>query len=370
MSKAMSLRFLLLEDSLLDTELIQAVLTEGNITCELVPVKTGIQFQTALEQNCFDVILSDYSLPEFDGITALEMAQKICPDVPFIFVTATMGEEVAIETLKSGATDYVLKQRLDRLVPSIKRSLREAEERRARQQAEAELHRREQEFRALVENSPDIIARFDRDLRHTYVNPVIEKSTGIPAANFIGKSHAELGMPEEICTSWGEVMRQVLQTGKEGFLEFDFLALDGIRYYQSRLVPEYALDGSIQSLLGISRDITDDKLAEQALRASEAQLRQQKEELEKANQIKDEFLAVLSHELRSPLNAILGWSKLLRTRKLDETTFARALETIETQCQIANSTNRRFARRFPHHSRQINLTSPANRLDAGDRSRH
>ena len=202
------LRLVLLEDSLLDAELSHALLMESGIEYELVHVKTRAEFQTALEQDRFDLILSDYSLPSFDGISALEMAHRLCPNVPFIFVTATMGEEVAIETLKRGATDYVLKQRLERLVPSVQRALREAEERRARQQAE------------------------------------------------------------------------------------------------------------------------------QALRASEAQLRQQAEELQQANRVKDEFLAVLSHELRSPLNAILGWSQLLRSRKFDAATLNRALETIERNAKL------------------------------------
>ncbi len=328
------LTFLLLEDSMLDAELIHVMLTEGGFDCELVHIKTGSEFQREIEQGGFDVILSDYSLPGFDGFAALEMAQQKCPDIPFIFVTATMGEEVAIETMKSGATDYVLKQRLKRLVPSVRRALREAEERRARQEAERELHRREQEFRALVENSPDIIARVDRDFRHVYVNPAIERGIGIPVEKIIGKTNAELDCPKEFYTSCNESMQQVLATGVGCSFEFSFPAPDGIRYYQSRIVPEFAVDGSIQSLLSISRDLTENKQAEQALRASEAELRQQKEELERANGVKDEFLAVLSHELRSPLNAILGWSKILRTRKLDVATVARALETIERNAHL------------------------------------
>ena len=191
--------FLLLEDSLLDAELIQATLAEGGITCELIQVQTGEEFQDKLNSSCYDLILSDYTIPGFDGFAALEIAQQQCPEVPFIFVTATMGEEVAIETLKSGATDYVLKQRLDRLVPSIRRALREAEEIKARQKAEAELHRREQEFRALVENSPDIIARFDTNFRTLYISPAITQITDLLPENFLNKTPEEHNLPEQLC---------------------------------------------------------------------------------------------------------------------------------------------------------------------------
>jgi PAS domain S-box-containing protein len=330
----MSLKFLILEDSSLDTELIAALLLESGIKCELIQAKTRPEFQAALERVSFDLILSDYSLPDFDGISALEMAQQLCPDIPFIFVTATMGEEIAIETLKRGATDYVLKQRLERLVPAVQRSLREAEQRRARVAAETELYRREQEFRALVENSPDIIARYDRELRHLYINPAVERITGLTPQTFIGKTYAQLGFSPEMYLPWEAQIRQVWATKQVCAYEFEFSAPDGMRYLHSRLIPEFAIDGSMQSVLEITHDITENKLAEQALRAREAQLRQQAEELKQANQVKDEFLAVLSHELRSPLNAILGWSKLLQTRKFNADTFNRALETIERNAQL------------------------------------
>jgi PAS domain S-box-containing protein len=328
------LTFLLLEDNLLDAELINALLSENDIVCELLHVKTQAEFQTALEQDGFDLILSDYALPGFDGITALGIAQRHCPDIPFIFVTATMGEEVAIETLKSGATDYVLKQRLQRLVPSVRRALREAQYQRTCKMAEAELYRREQEFRALAENSPDAITRIDGELRYCYVNPTIELATGIPLEKWIGKTVAQIGYPEEFSTTWEAKLRQVFATGFECSMEFDVPSYQGRIYYQARIVPEYAPNGSVQSLLSIARDVTEYKLAEQALRDNESQLRKQKEELERANKIKDEFLAVLSHELRSPLNAILGWSKILRTRNLDPKSFNRALETIERNAKL------------------------------------
>ncbi|HXG10169.1 MAG TPA: response regulator, partial [Gemmataceae bacterium] len=110
------LRLLLLEDSALDAELILVHLREGGLDCDVRRVQTRDEFRQALQQDCPDLILADYSLPAFDGISALKMAHEVCPDVPFLFVSGRMGEEVAIETLKSGATDYVLKNRLERLV--------------------------------------------------------------------------------------------------------------------------------------------------------------------------------------------------------------------------------------------------------------
>src|SRR5205823_6907154 len=106
-------------------------------------------FVQALEKNPPDLILSDYALPSFDGLAALAIAREKCPDVPFIFVTGTMGEEVAIETLNNGATDYVLKTRLSRLMPAVARALREAEDRSQHRCAEQQLRESHQQLRAL-----------------------------------------------------------------------------------------------------------------------------------------------------------------------------------------------------------------------------
>lgn len=138
------LRFLLVEDSRMDRELIEATLLEGGLEFELVQVETKVDFVLALNTITFDLILADYSLPDFDGLSALEMAQNNCPKVPFIFVSGVLGEELAIDILKSGATDYVLKQRLTRLVPAVERALREAQERRDRFLAQLERQQTQQ----------------------------------------------------------------------------------------------------------------------------------------------------------------------------------------------------------------------------------
>jgi PAS domain S-box-containing protein len=137
------MRILSLEDDPRDAELIQGLLEAEGIACEVIRVDTQSTFQASLEGDRFDLILADYTLPSFDGLTALKLAKSAWPEVPFIFVTGTLGEEVAIEALKIGATDYVLKTRLSRLAPSILRALREADERAERKRAEEALRHSE-----------------------------------------------------------------------------------------------------------------------------------------------------------------------------------------------------------------------------------
>lgn len=130
------LRILHVEDSPNDAELIQAGLEADGLSFEAVRVETGDEMIAALKEGRFDLVLCDYTLPSFDGLSALLVAKERCPDVPFIFVSGTIGEERAVECLKRGATDYLLKDRLSRLAPAVRRALREAEEQAARRKAE------------------------------------------------------------------------------------------------------------------------------------------------------------------------------------------------------------------------------------------
>ena len=144
------LRILLLEDNEPHAELVEHFLRDGGLKFQLTRVETREAYVEQLEQHPPDMILSDYALPSFDGYTALAIAKEKVPNIPFIFVTGTMGEEVAIETLKSGATDYVLKTRLARLGPAVHRALRESADRRERQRAEDKLRRSLEQLRALT----------------------------------------------------------------------------------------------------------------------------------------------------------------------------------------------------------------------------
>ncbi|MGH8478324.1 MAG: putative bifunctional diguanylate cyclase/phosphodiesterase [Gammaproteobacteria bacterium] len=135
-----SVRVLYLEDSEADAALVEALLLEGGIACSLARVETAEAFAAALAEGGFHIILSDHTLPSYDGLSALTLARERCSDIPFIFVSATLGEEAAIESLKAGATDYVLKQRLSRLVPAVRRALAEAAARAASKRHAERVH--------------------------------------------------------------------------------------------------------------------------------------------------------------------------------------------------------------------------------------
>ena len=130
-----------LEDSPRDAELVRHRLDERRRVLRHPPGDGKDSFEAALTREPFDLIISDYNLPGYDGITALKQAQATQPDVPVILISGTVGEEQAVKCLQIGATDYLLKERLDRLVPAVLRALQEAETRRTRKRAEAALER-------------------------------------------------------------------------------------------------------------------------------------------------------------------------------------------------------------------------------------
>ncbi|HWA10518.1 MAG TPA: histidine kinase [Opitutaceae bacterium] len=144
------LRILLVEDSVPDVEMIRHILRGAGREVAVTAVETREAFEGELSRHPPHIILSDYSLPTFDGSKALEISKRIAPHIPFIFVTGVLGEEVAIEMLREGATDYVLKNRLTRLAPAVSRALRESEQRREREKAEERLHRSHDQLRALT----------------------------------------------------------------------------------------------------------------------------------------------------------------------------------------------------------------------------
>ena len=223
-----------LEDSPLDAELILASLTDGGIECAVVRVDTRAAFLAALRSGPVDLILADYSLPSFDGIAALHLARDLCPEVPFIFVSGALGEELAIETLKNGATDYVLKHRLERLAPSVLRALREARDRSDRLKAREELRESEERFRLLVESTEDYaIISLDPSGRVLSWNPGAERTLGYAAEEIVGKPFDLFFTSEDIAS--GRPARELYLAEETGRADDEnwLVRRDGSRFWAS-----------------------------------------------------------------------------------------------------------------------------------------
>lgn len=148
---------LLLEDSASDTELCQREFKRTGLDVDLRCVQARNSFETALRELQPDLILSDFNVPGFDGRDALEMALSMHPEIPFIFVSGTIGEDRAVEAMRCGATDYVLKHRLERLVPVVTRALKETTQRRAQRQIEKELQLTRHRLESIIASLDDIV---------------------------------------------------------------------------------------------------------------------------------------------------------------------------------------------------------------------
>jgi diguanylate cyclase (GGDEF)-like protein/PAS domain S-box-containing protein len=188
---AQAIRVLQLEDNVVDAELIRRHLDDGGLNVISRLAGTELEFRRELVDFAPQVVLSDFSLRGFDGLSALEIARTLAPITPFIFVSGTIGEERAIEALKRGATDYVLKDNLRRLVPAIQNALRQSEATRAKELAEQMLRQSESRLQGIIDTSRDWIWECDREGRFTFSSPSIEEVLGYNRYEVLGRLGAE-----------------------------------------------------------------------------------------------------------------------------------------------------------------------------------
>ncbi|HEX7070217.1 MAG TPA: PAS domain S-box protein, partial [Rhodothermales bacterium] len=266
------MRIVHLEDCELDSELIRAHLQSEGIEAEFLRVETEAEFVDALREPV-DLILSDYSLPGWDAMEALHWVRQQRPDVPFLFVTGALGEERAIETLKAGATDYVLKDRLGRLGPSVRRALREARERRDRKSIEESLRESEERFRLMAQTVPSILFTTDPTGACDYVNERFTEFTGLPLEAALGSDWLQTVHPDDLMTLRAR-WKHSLSAGVPFECEYRLRGKDGVyRWFVSRSRPIRNAQGQIAKWFGAATDIEDQKRVEAALRDSESRLR-------------------------------------------------------------------------------------------------
>lgn len=292
------LKILMLEDNPIDAELNEYELRKGGIVCETRRVENRDAFETELATFAPHIILSDFELPAFDGISALIVAQSHSPDVPFIFVTGVMGEEMAIDFLKRGATDYVLKDRLSRLVPAVQRAMEEVAERVERRRAQSALRESEERYRTIVESTGTSMFTLEENGTISFVNNEFERMTGWSAHEVEGRQSMGELLARDAAESESllRYRREVLEGSSGSPLRFETTIVSRTGKVLSLLASMTLLPGTRTSLVSLI-DISKEK-------AYEDELRERAERL-------SEFLVIASHELRQPATIIKGYTATL-----------------------------------------------------------
>src|ERR1700682_6241620 len=272
------LRVLHLEDSPRDAEMVRHKLDVEGVSCDILLAHNKDSFEAALTREPFDLILSDYNLPCYDGVTALKHAQETQPDVPVILISGTVGEEDAVKVLHIGATDYLLKDRLDRLAPAMRRAIEEAETRRTRKHVEHALRQREQTLRENEERTNFALAaarmgvweiEFARN-RLTWSDTMAPVFGHTPdKAPRTTEGFFQLIHPDDRRAAEASVERAIAGE-PDCVVEFRAIWPDGRAHWvHGRAQASYDAGGKPLRLLGIAMDIDERKSIEEQLRQAQ-----------------------------------------------------------------------------------------------------
>jgi PAS domain S-box-containing protein len=269
MNKA--LQVLQVQDSQSDAVLIVGLLGKTGYAVREERIETAAEMRAALAIQTWDVVIADYRLPQFDAPAALAILQEMGLDIPFIVVSGTIGEDIAVSMMKAGAHDYLMKDKLARLGPAVERELEEAQTRQTRRQAEEALRQREALLLAVTEGTSDAVFVKDSQGRYLLFNTAAAAFAGRTSREVLGKDATALFPPEEARrVTAGE--RRVMESGMTQTYE-DLITTGGIlRTFLSTKGPIRDQHGNVIGLFGISRDITERKKSEAALLESKEKL--------------------------------------------------------------------------------------------------
>jgi two-component system cell cycle sensor histidine kinase/response regulator CckA len=345
------MKLLHLEDSTLDAELLDSWLRRAGPRWEIVRVSSREDFVASLDQGGFDVIVSDYRLPGYDGLRALHEARTRRPEVPFVFFTGNLGEARAIEALKSGATDYVLKDgAVERLVPAIERAVREAAERRARAQAEEALKESEEGFHRLFNCNPHPTWVFDVEtLRFLEVNDAAIEHYGYSRDEFLGMRITDIRPSHE-----APLVEEAVAVAKDGTRRF------GAWVHRTRDGRMITVDVAAHDLdfrghrgrLVVAHDITERK-------ELEAQL-QQSQKMDAIGRL----AGGVAHDFNNLLGVIIGYGERL-LRRLPSPERREISEVLKAAEHAASLTRQllAFSRRQVLKPRVLDLNTVVGELD-------
>jgi PAS domain S-box-containing protein len=271
------LRILHLEDDETDHHYVRELLENEGMRCEFRLVKSRQEYEAALKESRYDLIISDYTVPSFDGMHALEIKRRACPETPFIFFSGTIGEEIAVESLRNGAVDYVLKQRPGRLAQAVRRVLHESAEREQLQRVERALKTSEERYRIVTRASNDIIWEWDIAGNSIWFNDSFRKVFGRDAAQLESRWEGWLGMihPEDQPRVTSGLAAVLAQGGTAWWSEHRMRRADGTYgHIFDRASVVYDNEGKPSRVVGVAIDVTERRQAEEKIREQAALLDQ------------------------------------------------------------------------------------------------
>jgi PAS domain S-box-containing protein len=331
-----ALHILILEDNAADAALTQRELRKAGLQFTADVAYNQASYLNALDAHAPDLILADYSLPGFDGLAAVTLARQRFASVPIIIVSGAIGEETAVEALRAGATDYVLKQRLSRLAPVVQRALAEAEQLRQKKRTEEALRQSEEQLRLLIDGVQDY-AIFMLDLEGRVVNWTsgAQRVKLWSADEIVGRHFSAFYPPGDVAA--GKPQRELATAIRDGRYEEEGRRLrrDGsIFWARVTITPVHDPQGKPRGFVKVVRDITDRKAAEDELRAAKLTAERAKAAAEEASRAKDQFLAVLSHELRTPLAPVVAAVSMLQQQWNCDQASRETLEMIRRNVEL------------------------------------
>lgn len=355
------LKILFLEDNLLDVELEVAALEKDGIACKWERVDNRADFLRKIEKS-YDLIIADHGLPSFDGISAVKLLRQRDNDTPLILVSGTVGEETAIDSLKAGATDYVLKDRLARLGPVVRRALREHEEQRQRREAEESLRESQRKYEDLVNSLEGIVWECNAEtFEFRFVSRQAERLLGYPVDQWLADSNFWPDHIHEDDRQWVvETCKQANLERRSHEFEYRMIAADGRVVWLRDIVSVVADNDHPVKARGVMVDITHSKEAEEERKRLEEQLLQA-QKMESVGRL----AGGVAHDFNNLLTAIIGYSQLMLARMGAEDSFRRETEEILRAGQRAASLTSQllaFSRRQKLEKKVISINDTINNL--------
>ena len=266
-------RILIVEDKAVDADLAKHTIQKVLKDCEFQVVETSEDFLTALQIFQPELILSDYSLPRFDGMKALRLALNHAPLTPLIIWTGSISEDVAVECMKAGANNYVLKDNLKRLAPAVIHALEERQLLLERKQAEEIIQNSEQRFRALIENGLDNISLLRADGALIWESPSATSMLGYAPNEFVGHDIFSLMHPDDLDWTRDLYTKLIQEPGGHRRGTFRLLRSDGAWHWVDAIATNMLNEPGVNAIVINYRDVTERKQVEEALQASEKRFR-------------------------------------------------------------------------------------------------